>query len=85
VPAVEPAADDVDGGVADEDDELEPLFAFVNTNESALAEPDADAELEVPAVAPDVVPEVPTAPPMRSADCRQPVSVTVLALEIELD
>lgn len=88
MPAVAPADDDgedaeVDGEddeVADGDEPL-PLFALVRTNDSA---PDRELALGVPDVA-DVepLPDVPTAPLMWSACCRQPVTVIELALELE--
>lgn len=83
VPLVDPAdeegeddvAEDEDGEDADdgdeEDDELEPILAFDKTNCSAVLEPAVALD--------DPAPEVPTAPPIRSACCRQPVIVMVLA------
>jgi hypothetical protein len=83
VPAADvPLADDgeedgdEDDGI-DEDAAPAPLFAFVSTNDSFALEAELDP------AAPDAVPEVPTAPPIRSACCRQPVIVIVLALELD--
>lgn len=84
VPLMLPVADgDDEDGDDEADDVLEPLFAFVSTNDSALDELEGVALVEPVADVDEPVPDVPTAPPIRLACCRQPVIVIVLALELD--
>lgn len=83
-----PVADDEDDGEEDGDEDadeegLEPLFAFVSTKDSAPVELDGVALVDPVADVDEPVPDVPTAPPIRLACCRQPVIVIVLALELD--